>query len=189
MNELSPEQLVKLFKALADQSRVKILATLLEEPKYVELIAERLALTPSTVSFHLKKLEEVGLVEKKKDQYYIVYSIRLELLELPLIELLEASQPMINSDEQRELAYRSNVLKQFIKYDQLISIPVQRKKRKIILEHIVESFEPNTPYPEKEVNRLLSQFHEDFALLRRSMIEEQLMERKDGIYLRVHSRS
>lgn len=187
MNELSPEQLVKLFKALADQSRVKILATLLEEPKYVELIAERLALTPSTVSFHLKKLEEVGLVEKKKDQYYIVYSIRLDLLELPLIELLEASQPMIDSDEQREQAYRSNVLKQFIKYDQLISIPVQRKKRRIILEHIVQSFMPNTEYPEKEVNRMLSLFHEDFALLRRSLIEEQLMERKDGIYQRVQN--
>lgn len=32
---------------------------------YVELIAERLALTPYTVSFHLKRMEAVGLVSAR----------------------------------------------------------------------------------------------------------------------------
>lgn len=56
----------------------------MDAPKYVEIIAERLELAPSTVSFHLKKLEEAGLVKKSKDQYYTVYALKKEMLDLPL---------------------------------------------------------------------------------------------------------
>ena len=45
---------VELFKCLADKSRLQILSGLRVEPMYVELIAQRLALSPSTVSFHLR---------------------------------------------------------------------------------------------------------------------------------------
>lgn len=57
---------IKIFKALADKSRLMIINNLLEGPMYVELLAERLGISPSTVSFHLKKLEEVKLVRSKK---------------------------------------------------------------------------------------------------------------------------
>ena len=47
---------INLFKCLADKSRLQILKSLAVEDMYVERLAERLGLTPSTISFHLKKL-------------------------------------------------------------------------------------------------------------------------------------
>ena len=47
---------ITVLKALADDTRIKILRALCERDMYVELLAERLQLTPATVSFHMKKL-------------------------------------------------------------------------------------------------------------------------------------
>ena len=174
---------VTFFKALADNSRLRILATLMDEPKYVEVIAERLNLTPSTVSFHLKKLEEVGLVDKAKEQYYIVYSLNTTLLEMSPKEWLEMDT--LNEDrleDEREQAYRKKVLDAFFEYDRLISIPVQRKKKRIVLEKLLSAFEPNQTYTEAQINAVLGRYHEDVAALRRAMVEEKLMARSNGIY-------
>ena len=65
---------VQIIKALADSSRL-ILVQALHEPQCVEELALRSGLAPSTVCFHLAKLEKSGLVTKKKDQYYVVYEI------------------------------------------------------------------------------------------------------------------
>lgn len=43
---------IKLFKCLADKSRLQILKSLMQEDMYVERLAERLGLTPATISFH-----------------------------------------------------------------------------------------------------------------------------------------
>ena len=179
------ENSVKLFKALSDASRIKILVTLLDSPMYVELLAERLELTASTVSFHLKKLEEVGLVTKHKDQYYIIYEICRPVLEQSIASLITANAKEQTLEDAREEAYRKKVIDTFFKFNALISIPVQRKKRRIILEKMLESFEIDRNYTEKEVNSIISTFHEDFATLRREFINEQLMARENGIYRRL----
>ena len=179
------ENSVKLFKALSDASRIKILVTLLDSPMYVELLAERLELTASTVSFHLKKLEEVGLVTKHKDQYYIIYEIYRPVLEQSIASLITANAKEQTLEDAREEAYRKKVIDTFFKFNALKSIPVQRKKRRIILEKMLESFEIDRNYTEKEVNSIISTFHEDFATLRREFINEQLMARENGIYRRL----
>lgn len=179
------EDSIKLFKALSDASRVKILNSLIDAPKYVELLAERLELTPSTVSFHLKKLEEVGLVTKHKDQYYIIYEICNETLNQTLESLLKSTHSQVAIEDARELEYRQKVINNFFKFDKLKTIPVQRKKRLIILEKIVESFNFNKSYTEKEVNLIIADIHDDFATLRRELINEKLMQRENGIYQRL----
>ena len=59
---MTEENALKLFKCLSDTSRLRIVQALTQGEMYTELLAERLELTPSTVSFHMKKLEEAGLV-------------------------------------------------------------------------------------------------------------------------------
>lgn len=176
---------VKVFKALSDGSRLRILASLIEAPKYVEIIAERLELAPSTVSFHLKKLEDAGLVNKKKDQYYIIYSINNEMLTLPLLHWIKGEHNQSDDETRREQAYRTKVVETFIKFDKLVSIPVQRKKRLIILEYLVTAFEFNKKYSEREVNIIIADYHDDFATLRRELINEKLMKRENNIYERL----
>lgn len=179
---MTDTQAVQLFKCLADRSRLQILRTLAKEEMYVELLAQRLDLTPSTVSFHLKKLTEAGLVSATKNQYYTVYTLRRQALDVSLLDIL--SQPPDEADLQarREDAYRRRVLETFFEGGRLKSIPVQRKKERIVLEELARAFAPGRAYSEREVNLILSGFYDDFCTLRRDLISEQLMTRKDGIY-------
>lgn len=87
--------------------------------------------------------------------------------------------------DRRSEVYRNKVLENFVEFGKLKSIPTQRKKRRIILEQIVSNFDWDKKYPEKEVNEVLKSWHEDFCTLRRELICEQLMNRKDGKYWRV----
>jgi excisionase family DNA binding protein len=75
----------------------------------------------------------------------------------------------------------------FFKKGKLVSMPAQHKKRVYVLERVVEEFEPQTVYPEAEVNRILGQFFEDVAWLRRELIDERMMVRSYGKYMRVSS--
>jgi hypothetical protein len=71
--------------------------------------------------------------------------------------------------------------------DHLVSIPVQRSKRMAILRWLVEDFQPGRQYTEAEVNQIISRHHPDFAALRRYMVDEELMQRRRGIYWRTGS--
>jgi biotin operon repressor len=175
----------KLFKALGDVSRLQIIKSLRIESMYVELLAERLKLSASTVSFHLKKLQEVNLVSSSREQYYTMYHLNQEMFSKSLIDLIGLDDVDEPVHSNREEGYRKKVLDSFIEFGKLKSIPVQRKKRRIILEQLVQSFEYDVEYPEKEVNLKLAEYHDDFCTLRRELIVERLMERKNNIYWRL----
>lgn len=182
MNE---NEVIALFKCLSDRSRLQILKSLLQGPMYVELLAERLNLTPPTISFHLKKLESVGLVYSVKEQYYIIYHLNEKSLDRKMIDLIREESAEIEQQAQREENYRKKVLESFFEYGKLKTIPVQRKKRLIILQEICNSFEKGRKYTEKEVNLIIADFHDDFCTLRREMIAEKLMARDGRHYWRV----
>jgi hypothetical protein len=69
----------------------------------------------------------------------------------------------------------------------LASIPVQHKKRLVVLKWLVEDFQPGRLYEESEVNRIIRRRHPDFAALRRYLIDEELMQRRRGVYWRTGS--
>ena len=85
---MTENEALALFKCLADKSRLQILKSLMQEDMYVERLAGRLALTPATISFHLKKLEDAGAVTSRKEQYYTMYSIRQEVFSARMIDIV-----------------------------------------------------------------------------------------------------
>lgn len=182
---MTEAEAIRLFKCLADRSRLQILKSLLIEDMYVERLAGRLDLTPSTVSFHLKKLAEAGAVTSYKTQYYTMYRLCREVFEGRLMDILQVESDEANLQAQRDAAYRQGVIDAFFHYGKLKSIPAQRKKERIVLEVIAEAFEPGRVYTEREVNVILADFHDDFCTLRRDMIAEGLMERDKTGYRRV----
>lgn len=173
---------IRLFKCLADKSRLQILKSLAIEDMYVERLAERLGLSAPTVSFHLKKLSEAGMVSAYKSQYYMMYSLSRDIFMTSILEIIQEESDEAALQEERDLAYRNKVIDTFFQYGKLTSIPAQRKKERIILEKIAESFEKDRDYSEKEVNEIINRFHEDHCTLRRDMIGEGILDRKDGIY-------
>lgn len=174
----------ELFQALGHPVRLLILNLVRMRPRHGQELAEILGLKPATISHHLAKLAGAGLLDSRKDQYYQVYSLAPESLRPSLADLIHVTQVQL-ADEVQEDAYRAKVLRAFFRRGSLVRIPAQRKKRQIILERIIESFEPDRAYPEKEVNQILVEFHEDVATLRREMIASRLMERQRGVYRRL----
>lgn len=178
-------EVIQLFKCLADKSRLQILKSLMQEDMYVELLAERIGLTPATVSFHLKKLETVGAVTSYREQYYIMYSVCREKFQMNLIDVISETSDQEGDIAEREQAYREKVLTTFFSYGKLLKIPTQRKKQLICLEEIVKAFEMGKKYEEKEVNEIIKQYFDDYCTIRRNMIAEKLISREGHIYTRI----
>ena len=179
--EANLELRANLFKALGHPVRLLILNLVKIKPRHGEELAAILKLNPATISHHLGKLTEAGLLSAKKDQYYQMYTLVGEPLNKTLTELVHVPQPELSSGVEQD-AYNQKVLHTFFKHGRLVQIPAQLKKRMVVLEKIVEAFEPNRSYTELEVNHILLEFNEDVALLRRSLIESKLMTREKGIY-------
>lgn len=176
------EDCIKIFKCLGDKSRISIINNLLESPMYVELLSERLNLAASTISFHLKKLEEVKLVYSVKEQYYVVYHLNNDMLSLSLSDLINVAQPEKDVQTEREEQYRRSVLNAFFEYGKLKSIPAAQKKRRIVLEEIAKKFEVGKSYAEREVNIIIADFNDDFCTIRREMVAFKILEREQSIY-------
>jgi biotin operon repressor len=181
---MTEDQALILFKCLSDRSRLQILKSLNEEPMYVERLAERLNLTSSTISFHLKKLEKAGVVYSIKEQYYIIYHLKEEILQENILNIIKSESSELERQKERENQYRKKVIDSFFEYGKLKTIPAQQKKRRIILQEIAMSFEMKKQYSEKEVNLIIADFHDDFCTLRREMIAEKILYREDSIYWR-----
>ena len=75
---------------------------------------------------------------------------------------------------------KENIIKNHIKNDKIINIPRAEKKKIIILQYLLQKFQRNRRYTEKEVNEIISSMHEDFATLRRYLIEYGFMDREDN---------
>ena len=185
---MSETEAIKLFKCLSDKSRLQILKSLMIEDMDVERLAERLDLTPATISFHLKKLAEAGAVTSCKKQYYTVYSLCKDVFMARIIDIISEKSDEAAIQQQRDADYRKRVIDSFFEYGKLKSIPAQRKKERIILEEIAKAFEPGRIYSEREVNIIIADFHDDFCTIRRDMIGEKIMNRENGKYWLTESR-
>jgi len=171
------EELVLFFKALADANRLKIVGLLAQQPYSVEQLAAILDLRPSTISHHLSKLADVGLVSAKAESYYNVYQLEEEKLQQ--MRLLFSQQDLAAVIEDVDLdAYDRKVVEDYSLSDgRLKTIPAQRKKLEAVLRYVADVFEPGVRYSEGQVNELLARYHEDVATLRRELVGYGLMGR------------
>jgi biotin operon repressor len=179
------EELVGFYKALADVNRIKIVGLLAQRPYSVEELAALLGLKPPTVSHHLRRLVEAGLVSAKAEGYYSVYQLERSALEKQSRELfssedLSAAVADIDLD-----AYDRKVVADYANKDgSLKTIPAQRKKLEAVLRYVVQAFQPGKRYSEKQLNEKLGRYHEDTATLRRELVGYGLMKREGGEYWR-----
>jgi DNA-binding transcriptional ArsR family regulator len=74
--EESDVELLTMFKALADESRLKIIGLLATRERSVDELATTLKLKPPTVSHHLATLREIGLVDMRAAGTTHVYNFQ-----------------------------------------------------------------------------------------------------------------
>lgn len=71
------DEIVKIFKALADQTRIRIISTLTKADRfYVSELADLLGMDISRISHQLAKLEQMGFVKNKREGRNIYYELQ-----------------------------------------------------------------------------------------------------------------
>jgi hypothetical protein len=169
------EDLSLLFKALADPARLRILGLLAERPLAGHELADRLDLTPPTISHHMRRLVAARLVDVVPDAQSRIYSLRTDAIR-------EISTSVLNQRAAPESEEENAVLRAFFDGPRLRQIPASRKKRVVVLRRLLERFAPGRDYTEAEVNEMLREAHDDVATLRRELVDYGFMARDRGIY-------
>lgn len=72
--------IVVIFKALSEPLRVQVIELLKEQEMCVCDLCDRLGVTQSKLSFHLKTLREAGIVRSRQEGRWIYYRLNLSTL-------------------------------------------------------------------------------------------------------------
>jgi hypothetical protein len=171
------ENWLGLCRLLLDENRLRLVGVLAEQAVSVPELAARLKLKEPLVVRHLGQLAEAGLAQKDEAGRYYLDLKQLQALKKEFFSLTQPSSEPENETEK--------ILARFVKDGQLSHLPVDRSKLLLVLEWAVGKFEMGVNYPEREVNEIISQFHPDYATMRRMLIDYNFMQREKGIYWRV----
>ncbi len=171
----APEML-DYVKAMSNPERLRIIGLLSQQSATRAEIARRLNLSVKDSLTHLGFLEFVGAVSQT-DGVFTLNSDKLELLARE--KLGEERSSYIPSEGLDSKSKK--VLKAHLNPDGSIRQIPAPPKLQVILKYLVQFFEFNTNYTEKEVNAILRRFHEDTAGLRRDLVDAKLLARiSDG---------
>ncbi|SFJ16718.1 DUF2087 domain-containing protein [Thermoflavimicrobium dichotomicum] len=181
-------RIVQFHKVLADPTRIRILRILANGPLHGQALAGKLGLTPPTITHHVTKLREAGLVYERRYKNTIYFHLNDQALRRDaqaIIDLvLKDQEPLERSEETMESdRERLAVIQNFFTADgKLKQIPVKLKKKLMVLEYLVRDLKVGKKYTEQEINEYIKQFHEDYATIRRELVVHNFMYRDKGIY-------
>jgi DNA-binding transcriptional ArsR family regulator len=180
------ETLLAFFKAMADESRLRIIGLLAQSERSVQQLAQALDLREPTVSHHLAVLKAQGLVTARAEGTTRWHALDRAALDGLSRSVLQAAAPKPKPAPFGANAAEDKLLQGFIDPDgTLRQIPASRKKRAAVLRWLMRAFVSGRRYSEAEVNALLQEHHWDAATLRRELIGYGMMARKDRIYWRL----
>mgnify|MGYP001306992091 FL=1 len=187
MSEEQFATLLQFFKVLGNESRLKILGLLANQERSVGELAEYLDLREPTVSHHLAAMKELGLVDVRAEGNTRIYWLDTSALERMSKDVFSQENLATLLPAKAEESWEEKVMRSYVEGETLKQIPSQLKKRRVILQWLAEKFEPGMKYTEKEVSERLKRYNPDFAALRRYLVENQFMQRENGIYWRVET--
>jgi hypothetical protein len=172
---------IDFLRLALDPVRLAVLGRALPGPVDPEALAAELNLPSHKVIRAIGVLRSAGLLT---DDLRLVPGVLAEIARA--LPAAEPAAPGVLAGGWTEP--EAEILRTFFAGTRLTSIPIPRAKRRVVLERIVQEFEPGVRYQERTVNRIVEAFHEDYAALRRYMVDEGLLTRADGVYWRTGGR-
>ena len=171
------------FKALGNESRLKLVGLVADRERSVQELAVLLALREPTVSHHLAILKDAGLLAMRIDGNTHWYRLDRDALRRinQSVFSTDLSRVPYEADGQ---VWEREILRNFIEDDRLTKIPDARKKRWAVLKWLARRFALDSRYSEAEVSAVLKRHHPDVATLRRELVGYRMLERNKGIYRR-----
>ena len=167
----------RLAGLLADDDRRRVFAALVlgaEDPAAISVAA---GLDAARAGKALSRLVDAGLVVRRADG-------RLEVEVEVISTAARAGRKAASPGGERPVDEASAVLSRFVRDGRLVSIPASHGKRLVVLNHLVQEFEPGRRYSESMVNLILGRWHADTAALRRYMVDDGFLDRAEGEYWR-----
>jgi DNA-binding transcriptional ArsR family regulator len=158
---------------LADHDRMKVVAALVLGAESADDVSQATGLDGRTVARALSRLVAGGVVSVEDRRY-----------RLAVEHLAEAARSIRPADPPPDDGVEPH-LRTFVRDGTLRAIPTGHGKRLVILEWLAQRFEPGRVYPEAEVNALLSTAHPDYAALRRYLVDDGFLDRRQGKYWRI----
>ncbi len=185
MSTIEFHQLLEFFKALSNESRLKLVGILAQRECSVEELAVLLALKEPTVSHHLTKLKGLNLVVMRPEGNTHFYRLNATVLHTLNKAIFSPEQMVALTENVTADAWETKVLSTFMEGDRFTAIPASRKKRWVLLKWLVQKFDVDTRYPEKQLNEMIQLHHWDSATLRRELIGYHFMQRENSVYWRL----
>jgi len=133
MSETEVQTLLAFFRALADESRLRLLGLIADRERSVQELAALLALKEPTISHHLAMLKQVGLVRLRIEGTTHWYRLDSDVLHTKSREILADRIEKAAIPEGGDV-WEREVLSNFLEGERLTSIPIQRKKRRAVLK-------------------------------------------------------
>jgi ArsR family transcriptional regulator len=96
-------ELVKIYKALSDESRLRVLSLLLERECCVCEVMQALEISQSKASRILSALYDVGFLKLRKDGLWSLYSIDRDGMDIHLRDIMEANRKAFEDNKQMKL--------------------------------------------------------------------------------------
>ena len=91
---------------------------------------------------------------------------------------------MLHEEMIYDEAFAEKVKKSFWRDGFIVMMPSQLKKRKVLLDLILQDFEPGRSYTEQEVNFKILDHYDDYCTVRRELVDFGLLIREKGRYVR-----
>jgi hypothetical protein len=181
---LSP---LDFFKALAHESRLKILGLTAQRAHSVQELARATGLSEPTASHHLAMLRESGLVSARQDGTTHWYSFEPGALRQMAKSLLSRDGVAGFADAPQGGGFEARTIKGYLLPNgRLKTFPASRKKRRVFCAWFARMFDPERDYREAQVNEVIARHHHDFETFRREMVGYRMMTRTTkGIYRRL----
>lgn len=176
-----------ILRVFTDPKKVKLLGQLCGDALPLHMLARAAGLSEVETMELVGALKSAGLL----DETFAHDGFRWRYKPSAIFEALRETKAAASASDlpPGASAFDARVLGDFFVGGKLRSIPVQRKKREVVLRYLAGKFETGRTYTEQEVSFLLLNYHEDYASLRREMVDTGLMERANGIYRRVQSKT
>jgi hypothetical protein len=180
-------QLLAACQLLLDPITLRVLGALAQRPQTIADLAASTGLEPAAAYQRLAQLQQFALVADE-DHTYRFRPKALAPLRRALGRLNRDAhrrdQPQAPPADAAERA-EQRLLAHFVRDGRLLELPTHPKKLLVVLRWLASQFEEGRRYPEREVNEVMLRHHEDYATLRRAMIDHMLMARDNGVYWRL----
>jgi hypothetical protein len=185
MSETEIAPLLRFFKALAHESRLRLLGFLAQRSRTVQELARLLGLTEPTTSHHLGLLREAGLVTLRVEGNLHWYDFQPSEL-APLAKSVLSRQNVAQWAGKARVEKPDRLIQNYLESDgRLRLIPASRKKRYPVLAWLAAHFDLDRRYREAEVNQILQTRYWDSATIRRELVGYRMLAREKGIYWRL----